>query len=107
MLDTHYLRNFRRRCQLYHAANPNKNSIDNNNAELLTSTIRVTVQELKVLDDPEVVNNFQQIYSNIIKSSTHTYTWKALMYLKNLKTECIGFDYGMNFDNDDILDGIV
>ena len=55
ILDAVYIRNFRRRCQLYHAASV---SINNDNAILLTSTVRVSGQELKVLDDPEVVDNF-------------------------------------------------
>ena len=105
VLDADYLRNFRRRCQLYHAANPNNISINDNNAELLMSTVRVSGKELKVLDDPEVVSNFQQIYSNIMKSGTHT--WKALLYLNKLKSQCNGFDYRMHFDADGIPDGIV
>ena len=105
VFDAKYLLNFRRRCQLYHAANPNSISINNNNAELLMSTDRVSGQELKVLDDPEVINNFQQIYSNIMKSGTRT--WKALLYLKKLNSQCNSFDYRMNFDDDGIPDGIV
>ena len=58
-LDAMYSRTFRGRYQLYHAENPNTNSIHNNNAELLISTVIVSGQELKVLDDPEVVSNFQ------------------------------------------------
>ena len=72
VLDAVYIRNFRRRCQLYHAANPNSISLNNDNATLLTSTVRVSGQELKVLDDPEVVDNFQAMYSNVMKSGTHT-----------------------------------
>ena len=35
-------------------------SIDSNNAELIMSTVWVSGEELKVVDDPEVVRNFQQ-----------------------------------------------
>ena len=79
VLDAAHLRNFRRRCQLYHAANPDSLTINNNNAELLMSKVKVSGKELKVLDDPLVVSNFQKIYSNIMKSGTHT--WKALLFL--------------------------
>ena len=106
-LDATYSRTFQRRYQLYHAENPNPNtnSIHNNNAELLISTVIVSGQELKVLDNPEVVRNFQQIYSNIMNIST--YTWNTLLYLENLKGQYNGLGYIMYFDNDGLLDGIV
>ena len=42
VMDAVYLRNFRRRCQLYHAANPNSISINCNNAELLMSQVKLS-----------------------------------------------------------------
>ena len=69
------------------------------------STVKVSRKELTVLDDPEVVRNFQQIYSNIMKSGTHI--WKALLFLNKSKSQCDCFDYRMHFDNDGIPDSIV
>ena len=71
VLDAIYLRNFHRRCPLYHATNPNSIPINSNNTELLMPTVRVSGQKLTVLNDPEVVRNFQHIYFNIMKSDTH------------------------------------
>ena len=104
-ISAHFLCNFRKRCQLYHASHPNALELSRDDALCLTSESNVNTKELSVLEDNEVCKNFTTVYANIMKSGTHT--WKALSYLNKLKQEDSGFDFRIHLDNDDTPDGIV
>ena len=104
-ISAHFLCNFRKRCQLYHATHPNELAISLDDALCLTSESNVQQKELSVLNDMEVCRNFSTVYANIMNSGKHT--WKSLSYLKKLKKEEIGFDFRIHFDEDETPDGLV
>ena len=80
-ISTDYISNFRKRCQLYHAKNPDAHLLSCKVATKLISPSRFSNKELDVLADPVVIKNFRSIYANIMQSGSSI--WKTLAYLKN------------------------
>ena len=104
-ISCHYISNFRKRCQLYHASHPDALELSCEHASGLISESCVNNKELSVLNDNTVCTNFRTVYANIMQSGSHT--WKALAYLNKLKKECNGFDFRMHLDEEDTPDGLV
>ena len=104
-IDHDFLSNFRKRCQLYHAKNCNVSLLTTADAMRLTSGDKISTEESSVVESPEVINNIQSIYANIMQSGTSS--WKALAFLRMMKSEEEGFDYRIHFNEEHVPDGIV
>ena len=96
-LSSNYLGNFRKRYQLYHASPPDTLELSVENFVCLTSESSINMKELSVLNNSSVCRNFRSVYTNIMRSGSHT--WKALSYLNEFKKEGNGFDFCIHLDN--------
>ena len=69
-IDAKFLYNFRRRCQLYHTRDSNVRVLNTNEALQLTSSKRISPEESKITESPEVINNIHSIYASIMQSGS-------------------------------------
>ena len=66
LIDAKFLDNFRQRCQLYHATHSVVSTLETSDAVKLTSTDKISNDECKLLESPEVMANIHSIYASIM-----------------------------------------
>ncbi len=69
-INADFFKNFRRRCQLYHATHADVSNLNNSDAIRLTSTSNISRDELSALDQPGLTTNIHNIYSNIMQNGS-------------------------------------
>ena len=90
-IDCTYMRNFRQRVAYFHATNPNYTDLTINEANLLLEMNPLSEEEHKVLDNPIIRINFQEMLLKIMAEDSST--WEALAFLRRCKDEMPGFDF--------------
>ena len=104
-LSSSFLSNFRRRCHLFIASNEDADELDSTSGSSLISPNRLSEEELTVLDQPIIRNNYRRLYANVMQNGSST--WKALDYLNKLKQKETGFDFRMRFNEESLPIGII
>ena len=90
-LDSTYIRNFRQRVAYFHAKNPDFKELSISEASTLLDKSPITNEERKILDDPIIRINFNDMLLKIMSEGSST--WEALAFLKRCKKEIPGFDF--------------
>ena len=90
---------------MYHAIHSVVSKLATSDTVKLTSTNKISNDELNLLEGPEVMANMHFIYASIIQNGTSS--WKALAFLRKIKFEEEGFDFRIHFNDDHVPDGIV
>ena len=95
-LSTAYWSRSRRPCQLFLASGDDIDSTGNNIGNRLLSTTDLSQDEIDVSDAPILRVNFRSMYAKIMTNESEA--WKALAYLKALKTKLASFDFYIRLD---------
>ena len=82
-LDASYIRNFRHRVAYFHAKNPNFKELSISDVGELLTKSPISEEEHRVLDDPIVRINFNDMLLKIMSEGGST--WEALAFLKKCK----------------------
>ena len=77
-IDHHFLNNFSKRCQFYHVTDSVISDSNTTEAQRLAITSKISHDELKALDGPEVVDNIHLIYVPIMQNGSSS--WKTLEF---------------------------
>ena len=104
-LSSDYVRNFRKRCNLYIASNVCNEELDLSISNKLLSSDDVSSFEIQVLESPKIYANYREIYSRIMHNGQES--WKALALLKDLRHNLTGFDFRIRLNNDKLPVGLV
>ena len=104
-LSATYLSSFRRRCQLFLAPEDDLDIMGNNVGNSLLSTTDLSQDEIDVLDAPVIRANIHAMYAKIMTNGSES--WKAIAYLKALKTKLTSFDFRTRFNKKDLPIGII
>ena len=78
-LSSDYVKNFRRRCNLYIASNVSNEELDLSTSNKLLCSDDVSSFEIQVLESPKIYANHREIYSRIMNNGQDS--WKALALL--------------------------
>ena len=105
-LSCDFIKNFRRRYQLYMAKHYDESDdINLSTGNKLLSSSSITDDELQFTDDPKVLANFRSMYSRIMQNGSEL--WKALALLKELRRRLTGFDFRIRLGEDNVPTGLV
>ena len=80
-ITAQYMANFRRRCEIFYATNPNYVKLSIEDGLKLTKNSRISSLEENTLLPPNINSNYRAMFATIMQSGTHA--CKALAYLKN------------------------
>ena len=71
-ISSDYISSFRKRCQIYHAKNPDAHLLTGKVASKLISPSRFSNKELDVLADPVVIKKNRSVYAIIMQNGSNT-----------------------------------
>ena len=69
------------------------------------SRFNVTDDEIKVLDNPKIIENYRPMYARVLQNGSES--WKALAFLKELKSKLTRFGFRLRFNEDKLPTGVV
>ena len=86
-ITSQYMANFRRRCAIFHATNPDYVKLNRSDSIKLTNTSRISSKEENSLLVPNINSNSGAMFATLVRFGTQT--WKALAYLNELKNKLV------------------
>ena len=104
-IDASYIRNFRKRVAYFHASNPEHTELNIDDANSLLKKSPLTDEEHKVLDNPMVRINFNEMLLKVMSDDSST--WEALAFLRRCKIEMPGFDFRVRLNENSHPCGLV